>query len=62
MEAIALIDFMSLPSQQAKHGADNCEAMIRVLRAHLMAATPEQNEPAMIEDIERIVWILGGGK
>ena len=62
MEAITLIDYMSLPSCQRKHGADNCEVMIRVLRSHLLAATPEQNEPALVEDIKRVIWILGGKK
>lgn len=58
LEALALIDYMKLASTQRKHGAENCNFMIGNLRMHLGAATPEQNEPALIEDINRIVGVL----
>ena len=57
-EAMNLIDFLSLASQQRKHGVDTCLTMIQTLQSHLLASTPEQNEPALIEDINRIVGIL----
>lgn len=58
MQALSLIDYLALPQQKAKHGADNCAFMQGTLRFHLGASTPEQNEPQLIEDIAAIKRIL----
>lgn len=59
-QARTLIDFLSLPSQRAQHGAENCAFMQGALRFHLESCTVEENEPKLVEDVAAIVRILKG--